>query len=58
MNYSYKAMEQAAGRINRVNTPYKDLYYYYLRTTSSIDLSINRALSTKKNFNESTFIGG
>ena len=58
MSYSYKAMEQAAGRINRVNTPYKDLYYYYLRTTSSIDLSINRALSTKKNFNESTFIGG
>lgn len=58
MSYSYKAMEQAAGRINRVNTPYKDLYYYYLRTTSSIDLSINRALLTKKNFNESTFIGG
>lgn len=58
MSYSYKSMEQAAGRINRVNTPYKDLYYYYLRTTSSIDLSINRALSTKKNFNESTFIGG
>lgn len=58
MNYSYKSMEQAAGRINRVNTPYKDLYYYYLRTTSSIDLSINRALSTKRNFNESTFIGG
>jgi hypothetical protein len=58
MSYSYKAMEQAAGRINRVNTPYKDLYYYYLRTTSSIDLSINRALSTKRNFNESTFIGG
>lgn len=58
MSYSYKAMEQAAGRINRVNTPYKDLYYYYLRTTSGIDLSINRALSTKRNFNESTFIGG
>lgn len=58
MSYSYKSMEQAAGRINRVNTPYKDLYYYYLRTTSSIDLSINRALSTKRNFNESTFIGG
>lgn len=58
MSYSYKAMEQAAGRINRVNTPYKDLYYYYLRTTSSIDLSINRALSTKRNFNESTFIRG
>lgn len=58
MSYSYKAMEQAAGRINRVNTPYKDLYYYYLRTASSIDLSINRALSTKRNFNESAFIGG
>lgn len=58
MSYSYKAMEQAAGRINRINTPYNDLYYYYLRTTSSIDLSINRALSTKKNFNERTFIGG
>jgi glutaredoxin-related protein len=55
-NYSYKTMEQACGRINRLNTPYKDLYYYHLKTNSSIDLAISRALKEKKNFNEGKFI--
>lgn len=54
-NYSYKVMQQAAGRIDRLNTPYKDLYYYHLKTRSGIDLAISKALSEKKNFNEAKY---
>jgi hypothetical protein len=55
-NYSYKIMAQSAGRIDRLNTPYKDLYYYHLKSRSGIDLAISRALSDKKKFNETKFI--
>lgn len=54
--YSYKTLEQASGRIDRLNTPYIDLYYYHLRTRSGIDLAIYKALTTKKIFNEGKFI--
>ena len=50
-NYSYKVMEQASGRIDRVNTKYKDLYYYILKCRSGIDLAVTRALKEKKEFN-------
>ena len=56
-NYSYKIMEQAMGRIDRMNTPFRDLHYYILKSKSPIDISISRALEKKKKFNESKFIG-
>lgn len=51
-NYSYRMLVQAAGRINRLNSPYKDLYYYKIRSRSWIDQSIARMLDQKRNFNE------
>ena len=56
-NYSYKVMQQAAGRINRLNTKFVDLYYYHLKSRSGIDLAISRALSQKRNFNEGRYAG-
>lgn len=55
-NYSYKIMIQSAGRIDRLNTPFTDLYYYYLISNSFIDKAISQALRKKQNFNESSLI--
>jgi hypothetical protein len=55
-NYSYKIVEQASGRIDRVNTPFNDLYYYHIKSKSSIDISIDRALRCKRIFSESAFL--
>lgn len=54
-NYSYKIMEQSAGRINRMNTKFIDLYYYHLRSMAPIDLAIQKALNEKRDFNESRY---
>ena len=56
-SYSYKITSQAAGRIDRLNTPFTDLYYYHLKARSGIDLAISKALSQKKKFNETKWVG-
>lgn len=53
--YSYRTLEQSMGRIDRLNTPYTDLYYYNLRSMAPIDVAIARALKNKKKFNEGNF---
>lgn len=57
LSYSYKTMTQAAGRIDRNNTPFSDLYYFYLRSKAPIDLGISRTLKYKKDFNAKDFVG-
>lgn len=54
-NYSYRIMEQASGRIDRMNTPFTDLYYYHLRSDCSIENSIRKSLRCKQKFNETEF---
>lgn len=56
-NYSYKVMQQAAGRIDRLNTKFVDLYYYHLKSQSGIDLAISKALREKKKFSENKYAG-
>jgi hypothetical protein len=55
-NYSYKIMIQSAGRIDRMNTPFKDLFYYHVRSNSAIDIAISKSLNKKKTFNERLFM--
>ena len=53
MNYSYKTMKQAMGRIDRCNSPYTGLYYYYFVSPEfEIDQEILEALLRKEKFNE------
>lgn len=54
-NYSYRIMTQAAGRIDRLDTNFIDLYYYTLISNSIIDLSIEKAIKNKERFNENRF---
>lgn len=55
-NYSYKILQQSSGRIDRLNTPFKDLYFYHLKSRSGIDLAISKSLGEKKKFNERKWV--
>lgn len=55
LNYSYKVLEQAEGRIDRINTPYTNLWYYYFKSESGIDSAISKAVVEKATFNERVF---
>lgn len=55
LSYSYKATEQAAGRIDRRDTQFSDLHYYFIVTDSPIDRAIKKSLSEKKEFNVLSF---
>lgn len=54
--YSYKVLKQACGRTDRMNTPFKELYYYHLKSRAGIDLAISKAISEKKQFNERKWV--
>ena len=56
LTYSYKNFHQAHGRIDRLNTEFKDLYYYTLKSKAVIDVAVGKSLASKKSFNESNFI--
>lgn len=56
-NYSWKILEQSFGRIDRLNTPFKDLWYYDFMSDSFIDRAIGRSLKAKETFNESKYKG-
>ena len=54
-NYSFRTVVQASGRIDRMNTEYKDLYYYHFKSPAPIDIAIERALKQKRDFNLKSF---
>lgn len=56
LNYSFKIIEQAEGRIDRLNTEYTDLEYYFLTSDAQIDKDIYKAVKTKEKFNESAWL--
>lgn len=55
-SYSYRMTKQAEGRIDRMNTPFNELYYYHLSSAAPIDLAIARALKQKRDFNQNTYL--
>ena len=55
LTYSGKVFEQCQGRIDRINTPFKDLHYYILRSKAPVETGIWDSLMNKKDFNEKDF---
>ena len=55
LTYSYKVWHQAHGRIDRLNTPFTDLYYYVLKSNAVIDQAVAKSLKAKKSFNEARY---
>lgn len=55
LTYSYKFFHQSYGRIDRLDTPFTELYYYILKSNSPIDKAVMTSLKNKKNFNEKSF---
>lgn len=55
LTYSGKVFEQCQGRIDRINTPFKDLHYYILRSEAPVETGIWDSLMNKKDFNEKDF---
>lgn len=55
-SYSYRMTKQAEGRIDRMNTPFEELYYYHLSSAAPIDLAIARALKQKRDFNQLSYL--
>lgn len=54
-NHSYKLTTQAAGRIDRMNTPFTTLYFFKLRSNAHIDRAITKCLLEKRDFNDSKY---
>lgn len=54
--YSYKTLIQAQGRVDRMNSPFREFYYYHIKSHAPIDLAISKALSDKRDFNASDYI--
>jgi len=56
LTYSYKNFIQSQGRIDRIDSPFTNLYYYILISSAPIDKAVRKALNTKKNFNERDYM--